>query len=93
MTESPPRRREDVVVGELNEGEETAVLDLATAHVVSLNPTAAAIWYLCNGNRDATAIARELIDALPDVEPSQLECVEADVRTMLDQLAGHGLLA
>jgi hypothetical protein len=91
MTGNPhPRRRDDLVVGELNQGNETALLDLATSHVVSLNPTAAAIWYLCDGNRDATAITQELLDTLPAAEPVQ---VEADVRTMLEQLAGLGLLA
>ena len=85
-----PRRRAELVVGELQQGQETAILDPATGHVVSLNPTAAAIWYLCDGNRDATVIARELLDAFPAAEPSQ---VEADVRAMLEQLAGLGLLA
>lgn len=84
-----PRRRAELVVGELHDGRETAILDLATGHVVSLNPTAAAIWYLCDGSRDAAAIARELVDALPAAEPSQ---VEADVRAMLEKLAGLGLL-
>jgi hypothetical protein len=88
--DSRPRRRDDLVVGELNEGNETALLDVATAHVVSLNPTAAAIWYLCDGNRDAAAIARELVDALPAAEPSN---VEGDVRAMLEELAGLGLVA
>jgi hypothetical protein len=91
MNSNPrPRRRDDLVVGELDQGNETAVLDLATSHVVSLNPTAAAIWYLCDGSRDATAIARELVDTLPAADPSE---VEGDVRTMLEQLAGLGLVA
>ncbi len=85
---SAPQRRSDLVVGELNQDQETALLSLASGHVVSLNPTAAAVWYLCDGRRDASAIAQELLDAFPDADPSQ---VESDVRAILAQLNDLGL--
>jgi hypothetical protein len=89
VTTLAPRRRPELVAGELQKGQETAVLDMATGQVVSLNPTAAAIWYLCDGQRDASAIAREVLDVFPDVEPSK---VELDVRTLLDELSALGLV-
>ena len=89
MISPAPRRRADLVAGDLAHGRETAVLDIATGKVVSLNPTAAAIWYLCDGQRDAVAIAREILDAFPAAEPSS---VESDVRSLLEQLAALGLV-
>ena len=85
-----PRRRADLVVGELHKGEETAVFDPGTGQVVSLNPTAAAVWYLCDGTRDEAALAGELARAYPDADSSM---VHADVRRILDELTTLGLFA
>jgi hypothetical protein len=84
-----PRRRMDLVVGELKNEEETVLLDLETAQVVSLNPTAAAIWYLCDGKRDVVAIAAEMRAVFPDVAK---EKIEREVVSMIETLARERLL-
>ncbi len=90
MGQNAPRRRSDLVVADLNGGEETALMDPVTNQVVSLNTTAAAVWYLCDGTRDAAAIAGEVLDLFPGLDRAS---VEADIRRVLDQLAERGLLA
>ncbi len=89
MSRGALRRREDLVVADLKDGEETAFLDPKTGQVVSLNPTAAAIWYLCDGRRDAGAIAREVAQAFPDRDQAS---IQADVSRALDDLAARGLI-
>lgn len=84
------RRRADLVVEELAGGAETVLVDARGGVVVSLNPTAAAVWYLCDGARDAAAIAREIAQALPGADLAQ---VQKDVEATLSMLAGRGLLA
>jgi hypothetical protein len=90
MNEPVPRRRSDLVVGDLNDGAETALLNLESREVTNLNATAAAIWYLCDGVRDVAAIADEVSGAFPQVDRA---VVEADVRRMIAQLKDRGLLA
>jgi hypothetical protein len=85
-----PRRRADLIVGELKGDEETALLDPETTHVVSLNATAAAIWYLCDGNRDVSAIAGEMSEIFPDVTRARLE---SEVASMIETFAAQALLA
>ncbi|MCI0572453.1 MAG: PqqD family protein [Myxococcaceae bacterium] len=89
MSGAIPRRRQDLVVGELAGGAEVVLLDSATEKVVSLNSSAAAIWYLCDGRRDAAAIAQEVLETLPGLEP---RAVGDEVRRTLETLASHGLL-
>ncbi len=89
MSASKPRRNEDLVVRDFQDGAETAILDLASGQVVSLNATAAAIWYLCDGERDEAAIAREVVDVHPDVDPV---LALNDVRRTLAELAERGLV-
>ena len=90
MSAPTPRRRSDLVVGDLADGAETALLDLDSRQVTSLNTTAAAIWYLCDGVRDAAAIADEVHRAFPQVSRA---VVEADVERTITLLTERGLLA
>jgi hypothetical protein len=85
-----PRRRSDLVVGDLADGAEMALLDLESRQVTSLNTTAAAIWYLCDGVRDVTAIADEVSQVFPHVARA---LVEADVGRTIAMLEERGLLA
>jgi hypothetical protein len=85
-----PRRRGDLVVGDLNDGAETALLDLESRQVTSLNATAAAIWYLCDGVRDLAAISGEVSRVFPQVDRT---VIEADVARTIAMLQERGLLA
>jgi hypothetical protein len=84
-----PRRRLDLVVADFKEGAETVFLDENTERVVSLNPMATAIWYLCDGQRDATAIAGEVAEFFPAQDRLS---IEADVRRTLESLAAWSLI-
>jgi hypothetical protein len=84
-----PRRRKDLVVGDLNDGAETALLDLESRAVTSLNATAAAIWYLCDGMRDAADIADEVHQAFPQMDRA---VILADVQRTIVVLEERGLL-
>ena len=93
MTATHPRRRTDLLVGELADGRETFFVDAVDAtgdRVVSLNPIASAIWYLCDGKRDAAGIAGEIHAAFPNVD---LATIRADTEKTLDLLATHRLLS
>lgn len=89
MSADHPRRRADLVLGEMNQGAETILLDEATGHVVSLNATAAAVWLLCDGQRDVEAIAAEIHRVHPEADPA---AIRADVRRILDELGKMKLL-
>lgn len=89
MSAAGPRRRADLVLGEMNQGAETILLDEATGHVVSLNATAAAVWLLCDGQRDVEAIAAEIHRVHPEADPA---AIRADVRRILDELGKMKLL-
>jgi hypothetical protein len=90
VSPSAPRRRADLVVGDLNDGAETALLDLESRQVTSLNATAAAIWYLCDGVRDLSAISSEVSGAFPQIDRA---LIEADVARTIAMLEERGLLA
>ena len=68
--------------------DEVVVYDASndTAHL--LNPSAAAIWSLLDGERDATAVGAVLADRFPGAD----EQVRADVQAALDAFDGLGLL-
>ena len=62
---------------------ETAVLTTSTAQVVVLNPTLAAIWYLCDGGRTPAQLVQEICSTLPDADQVG---VAKDVRRALEDL-------
>ena len=53
-----PRRSRTTHTEQL--GDEASVYDWARAHVHALNPTAARVWQLCDGETSAAAIAAAL---------------------------------
>ena len=86
---SGPQRRTDLEVGEVADGSEVVLLDPKTDRVVSINASAAAIWYLCDGERDTAALEREVLEVLPHLEPQR---VQEEVKTALKLLADNHLL-
>ena len=73
---------------DVNETEDGLVVyDERTDAVHYLNNTAAVIFQLCDGSRDAGAIADELVALFGLEEPPLAETVAC-----LDELAGNGLV-
>jgi len=89
MSTPIPSRRRELVVSDLEDGRETVFLDVTTDKVVSLNPTATAIWYLCDGQRTLDDIVDEVASARPDI---QRETVSRDVERAIAMLQQHQLL-
>jgi hypothetical protein len=84
-----PPRRKDLVVSDVEDGNETLFLDSASDTVVSLNSTAAAIWYLCDGQRTAEDILAEVASVRGEVARDVLE---RDVNAAIALLRKHALL-
>ena len=68
--------------------EDMVIYDPAESLAASLNPSARAIWNLCDGNRTVRQICESLSDSF-DVPPERLE---ADVLSVVDQLCNLKLL-
>lgn len=84
----PRARRLGVVVQEV--ADETVVYDLERHEVHCLNPTAAAVWRLCDGRHDFAALARALPAkaGLPDdVEIVRLAVAELGRARLLEDPA------
>ncbi len=89
---APPRRRDELLLEEIEETGEVVLVDSAGDRAAVLNPTAAAVWLLCDGTRDAAAIASEIVETLGGKAPAR-EQVLADVERCLRDLAREKLLA
>lgn len=81
----PHARRSKLVVREL--ADETLVYDVEGHRAHCLNPTAALVWGLCDGENTVSRIAEKVGERLSARVPDEL------VRLALDQLADRGLLA
>lgn len=81
-----PRPSPDVVYQEIDG--EVVLVQLSTNRIYSLNETGARLWALLEAGYDPPGIRRELCREF-DVDPAQLE---DQVDTLLDRLAGEGLL-
>ncbi|HEY0172654.1 MAG TPA: PqqD family protein [Pyrinomonadaceae bacterium] len=81
----PHARRSKLVVREL--ADETLVYDVEGHRAHCLNPTAALVWGLCDGENTVSRIAEKMGERLSARVPDEL------VRLALDQLADRGLLA
>lgn len=55
--------------------------------LMTLNPTAALVWDLCDGAHDEAAVIAEVGDVFPHVTT-----IAADVRAILADLRGRGML-
>lgn len=82
----PHRRRTNVTFTEIEETGEAVLFIPAEQRAVVVNATAAIVWLLCNGERDAAALTAELTAAAGKVVPVD------DVRRILDQLTAEGVL-
>ena len=82
----PHRRRSNVTFTEIEETGEAVLFIPAEQRAVVVNATAAIVWLLCNGERDAAALAAELGTAIGSAVPVD------DVREILDQLTAEGVL-
>lgn len=81
----PHARRFKLVVREL--ADETLVYDVEGHRAHCLNPTAALVWGLCDGENTVPRIAEKMGERLSARVPDEV------VRLALDQLADRGLLA
>lgn len=89
--EGPPRRPRRVDrVHERVTDDEIVLFDPRTEGVHALNRTAAAIWDLCDGDRDVESIARAIEAVL--AEPAPRDAVLADVRRTVAELHRLGLI-
>jgi hypothetical protein len=81
-----PRRRDDVRLYDKELRSYLVVPEEAVAH--ELNPTARAVWELCDG----TTTIDELVDAIRRVFSVDRAVAVADVVTVVDQLEAAGLV-
>ncbi len=58
-----------------------------TTKTIYLNPTAALVWQLCNGQHTTAEIAELLQDAFPDAEGSIVDEVEVTLQRLLEHEA------
>jgi len=84
-----PRQRPSVKREEVTETAECVLLEPSEGRVLALNPLGNALWELLDGTRDASELARILVEAT-GVEPAR---AEADVAALLERLAAEGFLA
>jgi hypothetical protein len=82
MTEENPRRIEPLEVDEADDG--LVVYDPATEMVHHLNPSAAVIFDLCDGSRDAEAIGQVLAQAY-DLNSPPLQDVTAGLSDLAER--------
>jgi len=85
MSQENPRRLESLEINEADDG--LVVYDPATGMVHHLNPSAAIVFDLCDGARDAAEIARILGEAFELSSPPSDEATAA-----LRDLAERGLV-
>ena len=83
-----PRKRSGLVREELAGMDEVIYLDEETAANFALNATAAAVLELCDGSRTADEIAA----LIAEVTHAPLDDVVKDVRMILLEFAGYGLI-
>jgi hypothetical protein len=81
-----PKRKDDVLAEEMD-GRVVLYNAIATT-VLALNPTAALIWQLCNGQDTVAEITAALIEAYPDAQDE----IAAQVETTLDRFLEHGVI-
>jgi hypothetical protein len=81
-----PRRRDDVRLYDRELRSYLVVPDRAVAH--ELNPTARAVWELCDG----TTTVEELVGAICQVFSVDRAVAVTDVTAVVDQLEAAGLV-
>jgi hypothetical protein len=86
MNESNPRRLGEVWTRQ--EGDQTAVFDPSTGRLTRLNPSALAIWELCDGETEPS----EIVDALVELTGRSQAEIALEVETTIGELQDLGLL-
>ena len=86
MSELRPTRIGEVWIR--REGDETAVFNRSSGHLIHLNPTALAIWEMCDGETEVT----EIVDAIVELTGRQRSAVMAEVETTVESLKGLDLI-
>ena len=81
-----PRRRADVQMHQ--DGFRTRLVSGVSGGAHALNPTARAIWELCDG----TVTVAELVDAIRQVFDVPAETARADVEAVIDQFEAADLV-
>jgi hypothetical protein len=82
-----PQLRADVLTREVED--ELLLYDAKNGETLLLNATAASILDLCDGERDAGAITKVIVEVVPGAEKS---VVQADVQKTLAELQAKGFL-
>lgn len=82
-------RREGTLREDVPGTAECVLVDRDAGRVLALNGTAAAVWDLLDGQRDAAAVARVLAAATGETDLAQ---VEADVARLLADLERGGFV-
>ena len=83
LSSRPTRRGETV-----SRGEETVVYNVETGGLHALNPSALAIWELCDGETTGAEMA-EAVTELAGLDP---RAAQSDVSSTLEQLHDLGLI-
>jgi hypothetical protein len=86
-TPVPLKRRESVHVQNLPDGS-ALLFDTATAIAYPITESAARIWELCDGTRNAP----QLIDELESCYEVERETLEKDTLNLIEDLVGRELL-
>lgn len=86
MSELRPSRVGEVWIR--REGDETAVFNRSSGHLIHLNPTALAIWEMCDGETDVT----EIVDAIVELTGRQRSTVMTEVESTVESLEGLDLI-
>jgi len=79
-----PKRRGETV----SRGEETVLYNVETGGLHALNPSALAIWELCDGETTGA----EMAEAVTELAGLDLRATQQDVVTTLEQLHSLGLV-
>lgn len=79
-----PRRRDSVIVGELDH---SMVIEVESA-LLRLNPTAFALWQLCDGDTTLDEMVAAICD-LFDIDPAE---AAHDVRNTIREMRTTGLV-
>ncbi|MDP2895261.1 MAG: PqqD family protein [bacterium] len=80
-------RKKDLDAVEL--GEELLLCEKTSQKLHRLNSTAAAIWKLCDGQKDMSEIAKNVAREFPGPSASE---IEADVRETLSKMKRLGIV-
>jgi hypothetical protein len=71
------------------DGDETAVFNRSSGHLIHLNPTALAIWEMCDGETEVI----EIVDAIVELTGRPRSAVMAEVESTVESLEELDLIS